>query len=164
MTARAVACVLAATLGTAMLSGCLGAPGATMTEEQANNRQFMAQVNQTMVDLQDRLDGFNNAVSAGDLVGMRTQAENAFRVIDSLEKLEAPEALADVKQGYVDGCAAMKDALGDYVTLYGDIASATDANPFDWGTYEGRIAEVKQSYDAGLAKLQEADEAAAAKE
>ena len=108
MKAKAAACVLACALGSTALAGCLGAPSATMTEEQASNRQFMAQVNQTMVDFQDRIDGFNDAVSAGDLVGMRTQADNAFRVLDALEKLEAPDALADVKQGYVDGCAAIE--------------------------------------------------------
>jgi len=164
MKAKAAACVLVCALGSTALAGCLGAPSATMTEEQASNRQFMAQVNQTMVDFQDRIDGFNDALSAGDLVGMRTQADNAFRVLDALEKLEAPEALADVKQGYVDGCAAMKEALSDYVALYGDIEGATEADPFDWGTYDSRIAEVKQDYDDGLAKLQAADEAAAAKE
>lgn len=162
--ARAAAFILAGTLAGAALCGCMGAPSSALTEEQASNRQFMAQVNQTMVDFQERLDGFNDAVSAGDLVGMRTQAESAFRILDSLEKLEAPDALADVKQGYVEGCGAMRAALSDYIDLYGDMESATEADPFDWGTYDDRLAEVKQSYEDGLAKLQEADEAAASKE
>lgn len=156
--------MLAGSLAGAALCGCMAPATSALTEEQSSNRQFMAQVNQTMVDFQERLDGFNDAVSAGDLVGMRTQADSAFRVLDSLEKLEAPEALSDVKQGYVEGCAAMRTALSDYIDLYGEMEGATEADPFDWGTYDDRLAEVKQSYEEGLAKLQEADEAAAAKE
>lgn len=147
----------------AVLAGC-SAGTSPEAEQQAQNRQFMAQINQTMVDLNEKLDAFNEAVASGSVVNMRTQADNAFRVLDSLENLEAPEGLEDIKQDYIDGATELESALNAYIDLYTEIDSATEEAPFDWSTYDSRMSDIKASYDDGIAKLQAGDEAAAGKE
>mgnify|MGYP006896730393 CR=1 FL=1 len=42
--------------------------------------------------LKSRLESFTDAVSRGDVVGMRTQADNAFKAIDDLNNLNVPDA------------------------------------------------------------------------
>lgn len=63
----------------------------------------MTQVNQTMEDLAGKLDGFSDAVARGDLVTMRTQADNAFKSIEDLNKIEAPEDMKKIQAEYVEG-------------------------------------------------------------
>ena len=123
----------------------------------------MTQVNQTMKDLQSRLDGFTDAVSRGDLVGMRTQADNAYKALDELGKLNVPDDLKDIQQEYVDGTNKLKDALNAYIELYTEIDSATEAQPFDYSTYDQRIADIKSQYDEGIGKLQSGDNKASEK-
>ena len=123
----------------------------------------MTQVNQTMEDLQSRLDGFTDAVSRGDLVGMRTQADNAYTALDELGKLNVPDDLKDIQQEYVDGTNKLKDALNAYIELYTEIDSATEAQPFDYSTYDQRIADIKSQYDEGIGKLQSGDNKASEK-
>ena len=66
------------------------AAGYAAAQQQSENRQYMTQVNQTMDDLKSRLESFTDAVSRGDVVGMRTQADNAFKAIDDLNNLTSP--------------------------------------------------------------------------
>lgn len=142
------------------LAGC--APqGNPATEAQTANRQYMARVNQTMDDLSQKLEGFEEAVSRGDVVTMRTQADNALKTLDALAAIEAPEALKDVQQDYVDGCGLLKDALDGYIALYTEVASATDEHPFDYGTYDARVEEIQGTYDRGIDKLKAGDALAA---
>lgn len=137
------------------LAGC-AAQNNPATEAQTANRQYMAQVNQTMDDLSQKLEGFEDAVSRGDVVTMRTQADDAFRTLDSLAALQPPEVLKDVQQGYVDGCNQLKGALNDYIALYTDVANGS-ANG---GAYADRLAAVQEAYNAGVDKLKATDEAA----
>ena len=116
-----------------------------------------------MEDLQSRLDGFTDAVSRGDLVGMRTQADNAYKALDELGKLNVPDDLKDIQQEYVDGTNKLKDALNAYIELYTEIDSATEAQPFDYSTYDQRIADIKSQYDEGIGKLQSGDNKASEK-
>lgn len=149
-----VVCV--ALVAVVVLAGCVSQDN-TAAKQQADNRNFMTQVNQTMEDLQSKLVGFTDAVSRGDVVGMRTQADNAYKALDDLDKLEAPEELKEIKQEYVDGTNKLKDALNAYIDLYTEIESATDAQPFDWPSYDKRVADIKQMYDDGIGKLQSGD-------
>lgn len=158
-----MAALCTAVLGVGLLGGCAGANSA-LDDETAKNRQFMASVNQVMVDIQSTLDGFNDAVGAGDVVAMKTQLDNTADCLDALNKIEAPAGLNDIKQNYVDGTTALQNALGDYITLYSEIAAATDDAPFDWNAYGDRVAAINTSYQDGIAKLQAGDEAAASKE
>ena len=157
--ARAVTLVLAGVLMATILGGCAQQNSAA-TEEQTESRQYMAAVNQTVEELSDRLDGFEEAVARGDAVTMRTQADNAFKALDSLAAIEAPEALQEVQSGYVDGCNDLKGALSSYVDLYTEIDSATDDHPFDYSTYGDRVAAIQAQYDAGIDKLEAADKKA----
>lgn len=154
--------LVAAALGLGMLAGC--SSNSAVTQQQSDNRNYMSQVNQVMDDLESALANFTDAVSRDDVVGMQTQAENALATLDDLSGIEAPEDLADVKSGYEEGAGKLRDALNDYVALYTEISSSTDAQPFDWSTYDARLAEIQQGYDEGIAKLKETDELAANKE
>ena len=153
--ALACACALA-------LSGILVACSAgtsALSSEQQENRSYMSQVNGVMATLGDDLDSFVGAVSRNDVVNMRTQADNAYKALDELAAIEAPEALADVQQDYVDGTEKMRKALDAYIELYTDL----EAGSFDQSTYSSRIAEVQSLYDEAVEQLKKADEAAAEK-
>ena len=89
---------------------------------------------------------------------MRTQADDAFKVLDNLESLEAPEVLQDVKQGYVDGSKQLKDALNAYIALYTDLAANPSAVSTD--AYKERLASIQDTYDQAVEKLKSTDEAA----
>ena len=98
---------------------------------------------------------------ARQFFGCRIRGDNAFKALDSLSSQDAPDSLKDIKQQYVDGCADLETALSDYVTLYAEIDSATDTQPFDWSSYDERLAAIQSSYDSGIAKLEAGDKAAA---
>lgn len=159
---RTVATCATSALLALALSGCAQQTTA-QNEQQNENRQYMTQVNQEMEELNTRLTSFTDAVSRGDVVTMRTQADDAFKVIDELSAADAPDALSDVKTGYVDGCNKLKDALNAYIALYTEIESATDAQPFDYSTYDARLAEIQSAYNDGIDQLKAADDAAAGK-
>lgn len=160
---RVCAVLCAAALAGATLGGCMQ-QDTSAAQRQSANREYMSQVNQTMEDLQEKLASFTDAVSRGDVVGMRTQADNAFKSIDDLNKLEAPEDLKDIQEAYVDGTGTLKEALSSYVDLYTEIDSATDEQPFDWASYDERIGDIQSQYDAGIAQLEEGDQKAAEKQ
>ena len=109
---KLTATVCAAALSVAVLGGCMPQQQTSAASQaQSDNRAYMTQVNQTMETLQTRLSGFSDAVSRGDVVTMRTQADNAFKALDELDSQEAPDALKDVKQCYVDGSEQLENAL-----------------------------------------------------
>ena len=74
---KLAAIICAAVLSCGLLAGCAG-QGNTATQEQKDNRAYMSQVNELMVELDEGLDSFVAAVSRNDIVNMRLQAENAF--------------------------------------------------------------------------------------
>lgn len=157
--AKAVGAVVAATLAIGALAGCTGQTAGS--EQQDVNRQYLSQVNQVMDDLETSLASFTDAVSRNDVVGMQTQAENALSKLDSLDSIEAPEELSEVQQSYQDGTAQLREALSSYVALYTEISSTTESQPFDWSTYDARLAEIQEKYDAGIDALEAGDKAAA---
>ena len=152
-----VACVVA--LLCCMLAGCANQSMNAATESQQANRAYMSQVNEIMVSLDNGLDLFVDAVSRGDIVDMRLQADNAYRALDKLDALEAPDELADVQEKYQSGTKKLRDALDSYITLYTD---ATD-DSFDWSTYDDRRREIQDLYDEGIDDLEDADKTAAGK-
>ncbi len=154
---RFACAALAGALLTAALAGCMPVDTAA-NDELSANRQYMAAVNQGMDDLAAKLESFNDAVARGDVVTMRTQVEKAFKELDDLESIEAPEVLADVKAGYAEGCAMLEEALGSYVDLYTQLESGALAA--DSIEYANALAEIQASYDAGIAKLEETDQKA----
>lgn len=154
---RFLCVALAGAVVVAALAGCAGTQAA-VTDEQTANRQYMASLNQGMDELAAKLDSFNDAVTRNDVVSMRTQAEKAFKEIDDIEALEAPEALADVKEGYVEGCLMLESALGQYIDLYTQLDSGAVAA--DSEEYANALADIQANYDSGIAKLEETDKLA----
>ena len=142
-----------------VLMGCASGGMGAATEEQQANRAYMSQVNEAMTKLDDNLDSFIDAVSRGDVVNMRTQADNAYKELDKLSEIEAPEALADIKKDYVDGSAKLREALDEYIKLYSKAAS--EGSDFDWSDYDDRIKSIQTLYDEGVALLEAGDKAAA---
>lgn len=157
------AIAVSAALAASVLGACTTTTATTATTAQQDNRNYMSQVNQKMQDLDTSLDAFVDAVSRQDVVNMKTQADNAFKSIDELNDITAPDELSDVQKGYADGTAQLKQALSDYIQLYTEIQSATSDSPFDWSTYDQRVSTIQGEYDAGVQALQAADEAAASK-
>lgn len=157
--ARILLLLGAAVVFVVALYGCSSGDSET-AQKQAQNRQYMTQVNQIMVDFKDCLGDFTDAVSRSDVVGMRTQADNAFKAIDDLSTLEVPEDLADIQKEYVEGTEKLKEALSDYIDLYAEIEESQD---FTWETYSERIAAINQLYNEGIEKLQSGDTKASEK-
>ncbi|WP_165056052.1 MULTISPECIES: hypothetical protein [unclassified Adlercreutzia] len=157
--ARLLALTCVGILVAAALAGCAQQNNAA-NEQQTKSRQYMSSVNQTMEDLSSRLESFEDAVSRGDAVTMRTQADNAFKALDALAAIEVPEGLGDVQTGYVDGCNKLKEALNAYIELYTEIDSATEEHPFDYATYDDRIKSIQELYDEGVSLLEETDKKA----
>lgn len=150
-----LACLLA---GVMALSACSAGANSALTDEQKANRAYMSQVNEAMVELDGNLDSFIDAVSRGDVVNMRTQADNAYKSLDKLAQIEAPEALASVKEKYVEGTGKLEKALDAYIQLYADADKG--GKSFDWSTYDERMKEIQKLYDEGVAALEEGDKAA----
>lgn len=157
---KAKCCIIVVMLSCCVvLAACSAGASSNLTEEQIANRNYMSQVNETMVELDEGLDSFVDAVSRGDIVNMKTQADAAFKSLDKLSSLEAPEALADVQASYVEGCDKLKDALNQYIALYSDAAKSSDS--FDWSSYDKKIADIQALYDSGVEALEKGDKAAA---
>ena len=142
------------------LVGCAPAPNPA-SDAQKENRAYMSQVNATMSDLSSALDAFVDAVSRDDLVNMRAQADNAYKLLDKLNAIEAPSALADVKESYNEGTSKLKEALDAYITLY---TEAKNAESPDQAKLATRVIEIQKLYDEGIAALEKGDQLAAAKE
>ncbi len=159
---RFISVLCASVIALVALAGCATQDTAA-SQQQSENREYMTQVNQVMEDLQGKLESFTDAVSRGDVVGMRTQADSAFKAIDGLGNLSVPDDLKDVQQEYVDGTGDLKKALNDYIDLFTEIDSATEAQPFDWSTYDQRLSDIKALYDEGIGKLQSGDNKATEK-
>lgn len=151
--------VIAACIGMTLFIGC-AAPANEAVDEAAQNREYMAQVNSLMEDLNEGLTDFSESVSADDLVSMKTNAEKAYKAIDELEKIEAPESLTEVQKEYLDGCKALKKALDGYLDIYTDIDTATEEQPYNFEKYSDQLSKVKDSYEKGIEHLEEGDKLA----
>ncbi|MBQ3106589.1 MAG: hypothetical protein IJC51_03860 [Eggerthellaceae bacterium] len=160
---RLLACLCACALALVAMAGC-AQQNTSEQNAQAANRQYMTDVNRCMDQLSDSLDAFSDAVSRNDIVSMRTQADSAFRSLDELAALEAPEVLLDVQVEYVEGCAKLEQALGDYLTLFTQIETATEEQPFDFSTYDQSLKDIQKLYNEGIAQLESGDALAAEKE
>ncbi len=145
-----------------LLGGCgqFAATQSNTEDDTPTSRSYMSELSNKTSDLKDVLAQFNDAVSREDVVSMRTHADNAFAIIDSMDGIEAPDDLSDLKKQYNEGCGKLKEALGDYINLYSDIASATDKNPYNYDEYKDQIKEIQDLYDEGIKTLKDADETA----
>lgn len=158
---RRVAAMACALCCAAALAGC-AAPQQQQPADQkdsvAENRQYMSALNQMSDDLSERLAGFTDAVSRNDSVGMRTQADDAFQVIEKMKEQDAPEDLTELKEGYLQACEDLEDALSGYIDLYDEVAAA--GSDFDYATYQDRIEQVQDAYNSAAETLEQTDQKA----
>lgn len=143
--------------GSSTSSSGLGSTSSSSTstdQQAAQNRQYMATLNQQMSDLQTATDSFQKAVAAKDVVSMNAAVANVQKIVDSVKNTDATERLQTVKDGYVDGLCTLDDAMKAYVSLYTDVQNGA----VDGTAYANRLKDVQAAYDNGIAKLQSADE------
>ncbi len=149
--------IIAAALSALLMVGC-AVQGTAEVDEETASRQYMSSVNATIDKLSTKLEAFNDAVLDGDVATMQVTVDEALAVLDELEAIEAPEVLAEVQEGYVNGCGMLADALSQYIDLYKDAAGGS----LDEETYEARLGEIQQTYDDGIDALKVTDDTAAA--
>ena len=151
------ACVMALML--ALLAGCFG--GAQAEDPNRPYRTYMSQVNEIMTELDEGLEGFTDAVSRNDIVGMERQLDQALKVLNKLDGLDVPSSMKDIHNSYIEATDTLEGALRDYVALYTEIDATAEGDSIDWSAYSKRIAQIQENYDAGVKALQDADAAAA---
>lgn len=149
--ALAVACAL-------LLSGC--ASGATQANDpQTLNRQYMANVNQIMEEVDAQMTEFATIVKDGEVVSLSTQLANVNNSVEKLKALSVPDDMKDIHTDYVKGVEELQTAFASYVALYEDVKAPNDGK-FDYGTYGSRLDDIKSHYEAGIEALQNADQKA----
>ena len=158
MKKKIISMLLATTMVAAMLAGCAQQSKTPEQQQQAANRAYMSSINKIAAELQDEMNGLSASIAAGDKVTISSKAKDALAVLDKLDKVEAPEALADVHEHFAAGCASLREALQGYVDLYAGGSSVSEAS------YSARLSQIQELYNAGIAELKLADETAAGKE
>lgn len=141
-----------------MFAGCTGAEQSSTDEHAAENRAFMAQVNQKVSDIDVVLDDFQAAVGTKDVVAMKASAARASAIVAQVKAAKATDKLSPVKDGYVSGLEQLQRALEQYTQLYTDLS----AGSIDEAGYAERLRQVQETYDAAIAALNSADEQAVA--
>lgn len=178
---RMLACGFAAALLGATLVSC-GGEQAEKTPAQLN-REYMASVNSIGTEAADALASFTEAVSAGDIAGMRLAATDAAKKLEKIAALSAPEPLAQVHEEYKAGAADLTAALSGYVEAYAalqnEAAEKSQAQTetqaqttgktqsqnqvqeiepnIDSAAFAEKIQEVQALYDSGIKHLSDAD-------
>lgn len=149
--AACIACAL-------VLTGC--ASGTTQANDpQTLNRQYMANVNQIMDEIDAQMTEFSTVIKDGEVVSLSTQLANINNSVDKLKALSVPDDMKDIQSDYVKGVEELQTAFASYVALYEDV-KAPDNGKFDYATYGSRLDEVRSHYEAGIEALQNADQKA----
>lgn len=156
MVAFAAAIVLACAL---MLSGC-ASNAQQANDPQTLNRQYMANVNQIMDEIDAQMAEFSTIVKEGEVVSLSTQLAAINNSVDKLKALSVPDAMKDIQSDYLKGTEELQTAFAAYVDLYEDV-KAPENGTFDFATYGDRLNDVKSHYEAGIQALESADQKAA---
>lgn len=156
MVAFAAAIVLACAL---MLSGC-ASNAQQANDPQTLNRQYMANVNQIMDEIDAQMTEFSTTVKEGEVVSLSTQLAAINNSVDKLKALSVPDAMKDIQSDYLKGTEELQTAFAAYVDLYEDV-KAPENGTFDFATYGDRLNDVKSHYEAGIQALESADQKAA---
>lgn len=137
------------------LAGCtVQAAGTSTDEHAAENRQYMALLNQKTSDLEEVLGKFQDAVSAHDAVGMKAAASDASKIVEGVANIEATESLTEVKDAYVEGLQSIDASMNEYAELYADVA----AGSITQAAFNKELKAVQESYDKAIDQLTAADE------
>lgn len=160
MTSRIAGLVCALALACALLlSGC--ASGATQANDpQTLNRQYMANVNQIMEEIDAEMAEFSTVIKDGEVVSLGTQLANINNSVDKLKALSVPDDMKDIQSDYLKATEELQSAFSSYAALYEDV-KAPESGSFDYSTYNTRLDEIRQHYEAGIEALQSADQKAA---
>lgn len=156
MVAFAAAIVLACAL---MLSGC-ASNAQQANDPQTLNRQYMANVNQIMDEIDAQMNEFSTIVKEGEVVSLSTQLAAINNSVDKLKALSVPDEMKDIQSDYLKGTEELQTAFAAYVDLYEDV-KAPENGTFDFATYGDRLNDVKSHYEAGIQALESADQKAA---
>lgn len=156
MVAFAAAIVLACAL---MLSGC-ASNAQQANDPQTLNRQYMANVNQIMDEIDAQMTEFSTIVKEGEVVSLSTQLAAINNSVDKLKALSVPDAMKDIQSDYLKGTEELQTAFAAYVDLYENV-KAPENGTFDFATYGDRLNDVKSHYEAGIQALESADQKAA---
>lgn len=156
MVAFAAAIVLASAL---MLSGC-ASNAQQANDPQTLNRQYMANVNQIMDEIDAQMTEFSTIVKEGEAVSLSTQLAAINNSVDKLKALSVPDEMKDIQSDYLKGTEELQTAFAAYVDLYEDV-KAPENGTFDFATYGDRLNDVKSHYEAGIQALESADQKAA---
>lgn len=156
MVAFAAAIVLACAL---ILSGC-ASNAQQANDPQTLNRQYMANVNQIMDEIDAQMTEFSTIVKEGEVVSLSTQLAAINNSVDKLKALSVPDAMKDIQSDYLKGTEELQTAFAAYVDLYEDV-KAPENGTFDFATYGDRLNDVKSHYEAGIQALESADQKAA---
>lgn len=142
-----------------MLTGC--ASGTQQANDpQTLNRQYMANVNQIMDEIDAQMTEFSTIIKEGEVVSLSTQLANINNSVDKLKALSVPDDMKDIQSDYLKGTEELQTAFAAYVDLYEDV-KAPESGTFDFATYGDRLADVRSHYQAGIEALQSADQKAA---
>ena len=157
MVAFTAAIVLACAL---LLSGC-ASNAQQANDPQTLNRQYMANVNQIM----DEIDAFNKAH-----VNPYCEATDGHFLLHAQVGIDSdmgispgtriPNEMKDIQSDYLKGTEELQTAFAAYVDLYEDV-KAPENGTFDFATYGDRLNDVKCHYEAGIQALESADQRAA---
>ena len=138
MVAFAAAIVLACAL---MLSGC-ASNAQQANDPQTLNRQYMANVNQIMDEIDAQMTEFSTIVKEGEVVSLSTQLAAINNSVDKLKALSVPDEMKDIQSDYLKGTEELQTAFAAYVDLYEDV-KAPENGTFDFATYGDRLNDVK---------------------
>ena len=142
-------------LALTVLAGCsIQQAGVSTDEHAAENRQYMALLNQKTGELDEVLTQFQTAVSASDTVSMKAAVASANKIVEDIESSEATESLAEVKDAYVAGLGQLNASMNDYADLYTDVASGK----LNEAAITRQTKAIQADYDQALEKLVAADE------
>lgn len=127
------------------------------TDAAEQNRQYMALLNSEMADMQTVMDDFETAVADGNVVAMRTQLGNAQDVLETIEKQEPTDSLADARDQYIDALTSLNAAMTAYVDLFAEAQNQQMSE----SDVASAMADIQSNYDDGVDKLEKADESIA---
>lgn len=141
-----------------LLSGC-ASNTPDPNDPQTQNRQYMANVNQIMEEIDAQMTEFSTIVKEGEVVSLSTQLANINNSVDKLKALSVPDAMKDIQSDYLKGAEELQTAFAAYVDLYEDV-KAPESGTFDFATYGDRLNDVRTHYEAGIEALKSADQKA----
>lgn len=140
----------------ALATGCAGTTAQSADDSAAaQNRQYMATLNQQVSEIGTATDDFQKAVADSDVVTMQAKVSAVDKTIEDVKNTDATDRLQTVKDDYVDALCTLDDAMKTYVQLYTDVqnGSVSDAS------YQQRLSDVQNAYNSGVEKMKAADDA-----